>query len=263
MTSCDVLIVGGGPAGSTCAWKLREYGLDVLVLDKKMFPRDKPCAGWITPAVVDELHLDLNDYRQERVLEPITGFGTSLMGKAEVITTYDRPISYGIRRCEFDHYLLQRSGARLQLGSPLKTLEKKAGDWIVNGEIRTPLLIGAGGHFCPVARHLGAKPGSSELAVAAQEVEFAMDDQQLREYPVTPGIPYLYFCDDLRGYGWYYRKGSYLNVGLGREDDEQLSEHVKTFCEVLKQHGKIPDHAHEIPRTRLPVIYPRAACGAG
>ena len=74
MISCDILIIGGGPAGSACAWKLRESGLDVMILDKKQFPRDKICAGWITPAVVDELRLDLEDYRRGRVLEPITGF---------------------------------------------------------------------------------------------------------------------------------------------------------------------------------------------
>ncbi len=34
METCDALIVGGGPAGSSCAWKLRQQGLDVMVLDK-------------------------------------------------------------------------------------------------------------------------------------------------------------------------------------------------------------------------------------
>ena len=51
--SCDVLIVGGGPAGSSCARQLRRAGLDVLILDKSEFPRDKVCAGWITPQVVE------------------------------------------------------------------------------------------------------------------------------------------------------------------------------------------------------------------
>ncbi len=240
MTTCDVLIVGGGPAGSSCAWKLRGTGLDVLVLDKKKFPRDKPCAGWITPAVVDELQIDLEDYRRSRVLEPITGFGTGFIGGSEVVTDYGKPVSYGIRRCEFDHYLLNRSKARLQLGEPLKTMERSNGHWIVNGLIRAPLIVGAGGHFCPVARYLGAKPGNGELAVAAQEIEFEMSEEQLDQCPIAPGIPYLYFCDDLQGYGWYYRKGNYLNVGLGREDDEQLSSHVKAFCDLLQARGKIP-----------------------
>ncbi len=240
MTSCDVLIVGGGPAGSACAWALRNSGLDVLILDKKSFPRDKTCAGWITTAVVDLLQIDLEDYGRGRVLEPITAFCIALMGGPEVTTHYGQPISYGIRRCEFDHYLLERSGAHLELGQPLKSMERMDGHWIINGTIRAKLVVGAGGHFCPVARFLGGRSGRGELAVAAQEVEFAMTEEQLAECPVPPGIPYIYFCEDLRGYGWYYRKGNYLNVGLGREDDEHLSSHVEVFCESLKKRGKIP-----------------------
>jgi flavin-dependent dehydrogenase len=258
MTTCDVLIVGGGPAGSACAWKLRRLGLDPLILDRKSFPRDKTCAGWITPAVIDELAIDLDDYRKGRVLEPLTGFGTGFIGCDEVVTRYDRPISYGIRRCEFDHYLLERSGARLQLGEPLKTLERVNGSWIVNGRLKTPLIIGAGGHFCPVARHMGGRHERGEQAVAAQEIEFAMDEQQFRDCPVPPGIPFLYFCDDLQGYGWYYRKGNYLNVGLGREDDRNLSAHVSAFCSLLQDCGKIP---RDLPARFLGhayLIYPHA-----
>src|SRR6187399_1861795 len=112
MDRCDVLVVGGGPAGSSCARRLVRAGLDVVVLDKATFPRDKVCAGWITPAVVDELELDLSDYAASRILQPITGFRVAMLGGRDVTLAYERPVSYGIRRCEFDDYLLQRSGAR-------------------------------------------------------------------------------------------------------------------------------------------------------
>lgn len=112
MEACDVLIVGGGPAGSSCAWGLRNSGLDVLVVDRKRFPREKTCAGWITPQVIEELAIDLDAYRLRRVCQPITGFRTGMMGGAEIKTRYDQPVSYGIRRCEFDEYLLDRCGAR-------------------------------------------------------------------------------------------------------------------------------------------------------
>src|SRR5437588_4795618 len=62
MRSCDVLIVGGGPAGSSAAWRLRRAGADVLVLDRERFPRLKLCAGWITPEVVRDLEIDLEAY---------------------------------------------------------------------------------------------------------------------------------------------------------------------------------------------------------
>jgi menaquinone-9 beta-reductase len=261
MERCDVLIVGGGPAGSSCAWKLAASGLDVLVLDRKSFPRDKPCAGWITPAVVEALQLDLDDYRAGgRVLQPITSFVVGLIGGREVEAAYDKPISYGIRRFEFDHYLLHRSKARLrlgELGGGVKSLVRDGNEWLVNGAVRAPMLVGAGGHFCPVARHLGAKEMKTP-AVVAQEIEFALNADQLRDCPVRAGVPYLHFCPDLKGYGWYFRKGNYLNVGLGREDDEKLSDHVADYAESLKASGRIP---RDLP-TRFPghayLLYPRS-----
>jgi len=78
--SCDVLIVGGGPAGSTCARELVRAGLDVVVMDKHAFPRDKVCAGWITPPVVQALGLDCADYAHGRVMQAIYGFRTGMIG---------------------------------------------------------------------------------------------------------------------------------------------------------------------------------------
>jgi flavin-dependent dehydrogenase len=237
--SCEVLVVGGGPGGSTCAWALARAGVDVIVMDKRTFPRDKVCAGWITPAVVESLQLDVDDYRRSRVFQPITGFRTGLLGGSVVDTNYSGPVSYGIRRFEFDEYLLGRCGARLALGEPLRILARDDHGWIVNGRIRARMLVGAGGHFCPVARHLGAKVGSSETVVAAQEVEFALSAAQASACPAVGERPELYFCADLKGYGWCFRKGDYLNIGLGREDNHRLSEHLAAFCQHLKRRGSI------------------------
>lgn len=262
MERCDVLIVGGGPAGSSCAGRLSAAGLDVLVLDKRAFPRDKTCAGWITPPILDTLHLDVDDYRQSRVFQPITGFRTSLMGGREVEIRYDRPMSYGIRRCEFDDYLLRRCGARMRLGQPLDSLERANGLWRVNGQIETPLVVGAGGHFCPVSRQLGGRADPRASVVAAQEVEFEVPAEQLARVHVAGDTPELFFCEDLRGYGWCFRKGRFLNIGLGRLDRERISEHVAAFCKYLRDCGKIEcdlparfhGHAYQLYERTLPKL---------
>ena len=85
MDLCDVLIVGGGPAGSACAWALRHAGLDVLILDAATFPRDKVCAGWITPQVVTELRIDVEEYRRGRTFQPIMGFRTGIILRTDTL----------------------------------------------------------------------------------------------------------------------------------------------------------------------------------
>lgn len=240
MNQCDALIIGGGPAGSTCARALSALSMDVVLMDKQSFPRDKVCAGWITPAVVDELELDLQDYARENTLQALNGFRVSMLGENDSLTRYPDTVSYGIRRCEFDYYLLQRCGARILSGQGLQKIRRENNQWIINDNIRSPLLIGAGGHFCPVARYLGARPGSSEPAVAAKEIEFRMNREQQRQCAVQAEIPELFFCRDLKGYGWVFRKGEYLNIGLGRQDTHKLGTHVDDFIAGLKNAGRIP-----------------------
>ena len=245
MDSCDALIIGGGPAGSSCARQLRQHGMDVMVMDKASFPRDKVCAGWITPAVLQTLQLDPLIYARGRVLQPINAFRTGLINGRALETRYPNTVSYGIRRCEFDDYLLARSGARLCLGQAVKSLKRRARDWIINDSVTTPMLIGAGGHFCPVARHLGARVGADEPAVTAKEIEFEMDAAQIGDCQVRPDTPELYFCPDLKGYGWCFRKGSHLNIGLGREGGHRLSDELRDFCAILKRRGRIPQSIPE------------------
>ncbi len=241
MQRCDVLIVGAGPAGSSLAWILRGSGLSVAVMDKRTFPRDKVCAGWVTPEVMQALQVDVQAYGKERILQPITGFRISLLGRGQQEFHYPgEPVSYGIRRIEFDHFLLDRCGAELLLGHELKSLERDGAGWLVNGKLRAGLVVGAGGHFCPVARMLGARPAGAEQVVAAQEIEFEMTPAQKAACRVAPEVPELFFLPELNGYGWVFRKGDFLNVGLGREDSGQLSTHVQAFREHLIATGRLP-----------------------
>jgi flavin-dependent dehydrogenase len=236
--SCDVLVVGGGPAGSTCAWRLRRAGLDVIVLDRVAFPRDKVCAGWITPAVVDALELDLEDYARQHTLQPFTGFRTGGIAGPMRLTDFGGTVSYGIRRCEFDHYLLARSGARLLTGQPLGSLRRDGATWVANDRISARVVVGAGGHFCPVARQL--HPDRELDAVVAQEIEFALPADGAGTCPVRGECPELFFWPDLQGYGWCVRKGDYLNIGAGRLRQAEFPAAVREFSAALAARGLVP-----------------------
>ena len=143
----EVIIVGGGPAGSSCAWRLRQSGRDVLVLDKEAFPRHKLCAGWITPDVVADLHLDLDAYPHslltfKRIHAHYKGLRYSMACE-----------QHSIRRYEFDDYLLRRSGAEVGVHE-VRHIRADGDAFILDGRFRCRYLVGAGGTRCPVYRSL-------------------------------------------------------------------------------------------------------------
>ncbi|MFA5909192.1 MAG: NAD(P)/FAD-dependent oxidoreductase [Vicinamibacterales bacterium] len=232
MIRCDALVVGGGPAGSTCARALRLAGWDVIVADAARFPRDKVCAGWLTPEVFTALELDPGEYRDSGLtLQEITSFRTGIIGRRLIDTTYPRVVSYGIRRCEFDDFLLRRANVRVLEATPIDTLRRTRTSWIANDAIEATVLVGAGGHFCPVAKHLR---GGADTArpVVAKEAEFL---REAHAADAAGDAPSLFFCRDLDGYGWCVPKGRYLNVGIGRRGSRDFAAHVRDFIVFLEE----------------------------
>lgn len=239
MKTYDAILIGGGPAGSTCAWKLVSAGLKTLVLDRARFPRVKLCAGWVTPPVVKALDLDLQEYRRDHTVEEIRGFTVRRFGSQEIQLNYDSIVSYGIIRREFDHYLLQRSHANVRDGIPTLEIERQDDSFVVNGSYRTPLLIGAGGHYCPVARYLGTHL-QRESCISTQELEIKVEEDKLAEYRIDPASPLIVYCDDMRGYAWCFRKGVFVNIGIGRTQNTNLKKHLSEFLEQLIERRWIP-----------------------
>ena len=76
----------------------------------------------MTPQVFEVLGVDPADYGRYHVCQPITGFRTGVIGRDEIGTDYGRVVSYGIRRCEFDHFLLERAGVEMLLGEAVHDL---------------------------------------------------------------------------------------------------------------------------------------------
>jgi menaquinone-9 beta-reductase len=236
---CDVAVVGGGPAGSSCAWALRRAGADVLVIDSAAFPRQKVCAGWITPRLFDAIALDPDDYRSTSlVLQDVRAFRTGIIGDRRAVDTrYGRIVSYVIRRVEFDHYLLRRSGAQVVDNTRITSVRRVKDGWQLNDSVFARAIVGAGGHFCPVARVLNPRDDHA-VTVVGRELEARAP---LAEARVDGASPELYFCRDLDGYGWCVRKGDYVNVGFGRRTADDFNEHVGAFAAWLRGLGSLPE----------------------
>jgi len=220
MIYSEVIIVGGGPAGSTCAWKLKQNGIECLILDKQEFPRTKLCAGWITPNVVKNLKIDIKKYPHSFIT--FDNFHLNIFGRNLRLKT----LQYSIRRYEFDGWLLKRSAAPVYTHN-VNNIKKENDCYIIDDKYCCKYLIGAGGTFCPVYKTYfkKANPRPKESLIVTLEEEFAYDyhDKNCRLWFFDKGLP---------GYSWYVPKGNkYLNIGIGG-----LSEMLKRNKTTIRAH---------------------------
>jgi geranylgeranyl reductase family protein len=170
----DVLVIGAGPAGTSCAALLAREGLEVTLVDRATFPRHKACAEYLSPEAARDLD-DLGVLGEVEAAAParLTGFRLVSDDGTEAVGHYDRtpfppyrPFGYALPRSTLDLILLEaasRTGARVRTGVALERLIVEHG--VVRGavlreadartEVRARVTIGADGLNSAVARQLG------------------------------------------------------------------------------------------------------------
>jgi len=228
MIDSKVIIVGGGPAGSACAWKLRQYEIPAMILDSQSFPRPKTCAGWITPRVFEDLKIDASEYPGGILTFRRLNF--YFWGRKIPVKTHQ----YSIRRFEFDHWLVDRTGFPL-IPHAVKNIRQEYHHYIIDDQYRCEYLVGAGGTNCPVYRAFFRQcfPRNPLNKIVAMEEEFKSDDGH-REC-------HLWFFDNrLPGYAWFVPKGNgFVNVGIGgkyarlRKQGVNLTQHWDRLVQKL------------------------------
>jgi geranylgeranyl reductase family protein len=266
----DAIVVGGGPAGSTAGWQLAREGVRTLLLDSARFPRVKLCAGWVTRRAMEDLEVDPPTY--PLTLQPFSRAILDVDGQ-ELASWWDHTVSYGIVRREFDHFLLERArrtGVEVIDGTRVVELFRHEDRIVVetpSGAFSAPVVIGAGGHHCPVSRAFG-EVSSSERVVVTQESETRVGAERLAAFAPRPGIPELFPEPDLLGYAWYFSKGDFLNIGIGAiGGGRDLHRRHRAFVDRLRKSGRLPAEIPLVPfrghAYALRVTTPRCVAGPG
>jgi flavin-dependent dehydrogenase len=239
MEKYDVIIVGGGPAGSSCAWKLIQAGVNVMVIDAQTFPRLKLCAGWITPEVVEDLEIDIDSYPHSFLT--FDALQIHLRG----IHFSMQNVQHSIRRVEFDDWLLKRSGAPVTTHN-VRQIRHDGDEYIIDDRWRCKYLIGAGGTKCPVYRELfrAINPRARELQAVALEEEFPYTE-------IQSDCSLWFFEKGFPGYSWYVpKKNGWLNIGIGgmasqlKARQEDIKSHWQNLINRLEKEGLVQNHSY-------------------
>lgn len=165
--SCDLLITGAGPAGSVCAAAAARAGLDVLLVDKAVFPRDKLCGDFLTPGSVRFLEEHGLGSAASR-LRPVPLTGSRLVYRGREIPMPfpgGRP-GWALGRRDLDHALVaaaRAAGARVVEGLRVENLTDEGPEVLARGsgprtgpvEITAAFAVDAGGRNALLPRRKG------------------------------------------------------------------------------------------------------------
>jgi len=244
--SCDVLIIGAGPAGATAATFLARSNasISVIILEKDTFPRNKPCGGALTVRIFERFEY-LSPEQTESVVHGGYLYAPNLTSKVK-IEDPEKPVGYMVLRENFDNILVEKakeSGAKLIENAIIENFE------ILSNEIKVKLqdgtritakiLLGADGVTSIVAKKTKLKKKWKDdelgMCILAQK-ELNKDEMEIFN-PKGLSVHIHIGYKNLFGYFWTFYKKNHVNVGLGCLLSEKKDKKVNlktAFKDYLK-----------------------------
>lgn len=222
MSSRQLVVVGAGPAGATAALFAARAGLDVLLIDKRRFPRDKICGDAIARkslGVLRELDIDFGSAVREPVARAVL---TSPAGhRIDVdLSTRSEPAPHLVCRREiFDETLVRAARKQVEVWEDAAVSDLLHDGMKVRGvvcrrdgvdhEVHATMVVGADGFDSVVARRLGIYAHDPRWYVATRGY--------YRDLDVAPQTVEVHFVNEtLPGFLWVFPTGDGIaNVGLG------------------------------------------------
>ena len=228
----DVIVAGGGPAGSTAARQLATAGARTLLLEKVRHPRYKACGGGVPVRTVALL-----DRPIDAVIEDVVqGIEVSHLGERRFVKRSTDPLAYMVQRDRFDALMLDwagEAGAEVREEEAVRDVEVgSTGARITTdrGVHEATVVLGADGAAGRVAPAAGLGNGLAKSA--AWELEIAAPETALRRWNgiVNVDVGYRPW-----GYGWIFPKAEHLSIGLvlapGR--GHRIREQAQRYLEGL------------------------------
>ncbi len=235
----DVIVVGGGPAGSTAARFSAQAGLKTLLIEKERLPRYKACGGCLSPKALRLLDFDLRSLVENTIYA--ARFTYRLQDP--LIIRSKEPMGFMVRRDRFDQFLVNKArekgvdvweGERaVRVGETAAGLEVG----LAGGERQScEYLIGADGAGNVASRSFPELRSSDDGMGFGLECEIPFD--AVTHFPQEDlSVVHLDFGRIPSGYGWVFPKKEGLSVGIGgifaAEAKTNPRQHFDAFLKEL------------------------------
>ena len=246
----DVIVIGAGPAGSICAAYLAKAGVDVLLIDKDIFPRDKVCGDMITSGMAR--HVTALEAADK--LDRMSVFVNHLLLVSDCGNEALIPFEcYGTKRRELDELLVETAmswGAEFRQGCRATGLIRERGrvcgvkvlDGGVESELRCRVVIGADGAFSFTAKEAGLmkeEPWAMSIGISAYFEGVHLDrSMAIGQYSAYGAV--FFDRSVAPGYCWILPSGDggvlrgHCNVGLVIDYTDGIAENSPTPEERFK-----------------------------
>ena len=234
MLTTRVCILGGGPGGCTAALQLAKLGVEVVVLEKATFPRDKVCGDALSGKVMrtlERLDADLAQ-KVKHDAQGMPSWGVTFVapsGRA-LRVPFSREIGIGeapgviLPRLNFDALIFERTkkavGVTVIEGTTAKKFERIADGWIISTnsemEIKASIILDASGANSQFARQVAGLPVEPRHHAAGVRAYF----DGVKDLDPQGFIELIFLKDLLPGYLWIFPlPNGRANVGLGMRSD--------------------------------------------
>jgi geranylgeranyl reductase family protein len=229
-SAVDVLVAGAGPAGATAARTLAAAGFRVLMVDRAVFPRNKPCGGGISVRVLKRFPHLRNALTRIATHQLARFYLEGPDGHSTVLES-DEPAALMIRRIEFDALIVSLAldaGAELVSGVDIVQAREETDRVVLTSrdgrQFAAPIVIAADGVHSVVGRRLGLNPGWAPAEIALDMME-ETPREALRDIdPTTLWVAYGFNLRGDRavkgtrapeGYAYIFPKRDHVNIGIG------------------------------------------------